>query len=165
MPNIESVLAYFTIELEKYSDRTRELIRQVVTENNPFRLPDGELEQVIRQLEERFSFTQDKGSAVKADYKPWLEGRRTEINFFYWSRLRKYFLEKNVLPPQVVSTFDTVTDELLDYCGDPFDSSPWKRRGMVMGHVQSGKTTNYASLICKAADVGYKIFRTPVSGQ
>jgi hypothetical protein len=28
---------------------------------------------------------------------------------------------------------------------------------MVMGHVQSGKTTNYSALICKAADAGYKI--------
>jgi hypothetical protein len=27
---------------------------------------------------------------------------------------------------------------------------------MVMGHVQSGKTTNYSALICKAADAGYK---------
>ena len=27
---------------------------------------------------------------------------------------------------------------------------------MVVGHVQSGKTANYSSLICKAADAGYK---------
>jgi hypothetical protein len=27
----------------------------------------------------------------------------------------------------------------------------------VMGHVQSGKTTNYSALICKAADAGYKV--------
>jgi len=26
-----------------------------------------------------------------------------------------------------------------------------------MGHVQSGKTTNYSALICKAADAGYRI--------
>ncbi|MBI2847140.1 MAG: Z1 domain-containing protein [Chloroflexi bacterium] len=28
---------------------------------------------------------------------------------------------------------------------------------MVVGHVQSGKTANYAGLICKAADAGYKL--------
>ncbi len=27
---------------------------------------------------------------------------------------------------------------------------------MVIGHVQSGKTTNYSALICKAADAGYR---------
>ena len=26
-----------------------------------------------------------------------------------------------------------------------------------MGHVQSGKTTNYGALICKAADAGYRV--------
>ena len=34
---------------------------------------------------------------------------------------------------------------------------PWDRRGMVVGHVQSGKTANYTGLICKAADAGYKL--------
>ena len=33
----------------------------------------------------------------------------------------------------------------------------WDRRGLVVGHVQSGKTGNYTGLICKAADAGYKI--------
>ena len=32
-----------------------------------------------------------------------------------------------------------------------------QRRGLVVGHVQSGKTGNYTGLICKAADAGYKI--------
>jgi len=30
-------------------------------------------------------------------------------------------------------------------------------RGLVVGHVQSGKTGHYTGLICKAADAGYKI--------
>ena len=33
----------------------------------------------------------------------------------------------------------------------------WDRRGMVVGSVQSGKTSNYTGLICKAVDAGYKI--------
>ena len=28
---------------------------------------------------------------------------------------------------------------------------------MVVGQVQSGKTSNYTGLICKAADAGYKV--------
>ena len=62
-----------------------------------------------------------------------------------------------MLPPIVVSRLDEVTGEVLDYCGNPLEKGAWSRRGMVMGHVQSGKTTNYASLICKGADSGYKI--------
>ena len=32
----------------------------------------------------------------------------------------------------------------------------WNRRGLVIGHVQSGKTANYLGVIAKAADAGYK---------
>jgi hypothetical protein len=33
-----------------------------------------------------------------------------------------------------------------------------KRLGLVIGHVQSGKTTNFTSVIAKAADAGYRLF-------
>ncbi|MCB1885710.1 MAG: Z1 domain-containing protein [Geminicoccaceae bacterium] len=32
-----------------------------------------------------------------------------------------------------------------------------ERRGLVVGHVQSGKTASYTGLICKAADAGYTV--------
>jgi hypothetical protein len=40
---------------------------------------------------------------------------------------------------------------------NPAKDGPWDRRGMVVGHVQSGKTANYTGLICKAADAGYRL--------
>ena len=36
-------------------------------------------------------------------------------------------------------------------------SDPWKRRGLVLGDVQSGKTATYTALACKAGDAGYKL--------
>ena len=33
----------------------------------------------------------------------------------------------------------------------------WRRYGLVVGQVQSGKTGNYIGLACKAADAGYKL--------
>ena len=32
------------------------------------------------------------------------------------------------------------------------------KRGLIIGDVQSGKTSTYIGLICKAADAGYKVF-------
>src|SRR5699024_5297056 len=32
----------------------------------------------------------------------------------------------------------------------------WASKGLVVGYVQSGKTTNFTSVIAKAADAGYK---------
>lgn len=123
---------------------------------DPFGLPEEDMAAIRRRLEFTFSVRQDEGSTVLSDYKPWLK-QRDDIDFYFWKRLRKYYIEDDILPPNVVSRLDQVTDDVLDYCGNPEDAGSWKRRGMVMGHVQSGKTTNYASLICKAADAGYKI--------
>ena len=157
-------IAYFKSKIRKaYAEDLRQMasippeaIGEVLS-GNPFPLSNDELEAVRKQLEFSFSVRQDKGATILSDYKPWLSQRRGEIEFRYWNRLRNYFLGDDVLPENVVSRLDEITDDVLDYCGNPKDGGSWKRRGMVMGHVQSGKTTNYASLISKAADSGYKI--------
>lgn len=82
---------------------------------------------------------------------------RPALDFYYWNRLRKYYLETGTLPSPVLATLDSDTDEILDQCGNPKDELYGAVRGMVMGNVQSGKTTNYSALICKAADAGYRV--------
>lgn len=37
------------------------------------------------------------------------------------------------------------------------DKNPISRKGLVLGHVQSGKTANYIGLAAKAIDVGYRV--------
>jgi len=153
----DSKIAYFRMEIAKAPQVTLELIRETV-EKGPFPLAEDDLQEIIRYLEHTFDITQKTGSSLKSvDYKPWLAERRDEIEFFYWNRLKRYYMERGVLPPHVLATLDAVTDEVLDYSGDPDVEDDWDRRGMVLGHVQSGKTTNYSALICKAADAGYKI--------
>ena len=46
---------------------------------------------------------------------------------------------------------------MMEEIEDPEREGPWDRRGLVVGHVQFGKTANYAGLICKAVDAGYKL--------
>jgi len=157
-------LAYFSTQIRReFADDLRKVMSipagaiDGVLEKDPFNLSRDELEMIRRKLEFDFSVRQERGSIISSDYTPWLLDRKPHINFYYWDRLRKYYLGEDVLPHNVVSQLDNVTDEVLDYCGNPEDEANWSRRGMVMGHVQSGKTTNYASLICKAADAGYKI--------
>ena len=103
---------------------------------------------------------QERGEIIREGFEPWLAARKSEeggIDPFYWPRLQKYLIDTGELEPAIVSTLDNVTDDVLDSCGDPKKGGSWTYRGMVIGHVQSGKTTNYGSLICKAADAGYKV--------
>ena len=79
-----------------------------------------------------------------------------EIVPYYWQRYRQLLVQKN-LSGQVIATMDVVTDRILGLLQNPKKPSRWDRRGMVVGHVQSGKTANYIGLIAKAADAGYRL--------
>ncbi len=118
--------------------------------------PDDQ-EQLARDIEERFGISMGLGAMVDdEDFRPWLPEAKASIDPFYWGRYRKLML-KNGLPQDVVTATDTVTDEILGRLGNPNLQEEWDRRGMVVGHVQSGKTGNYTGLICKAADAGYRL--------
>lgn len=58
----------------------------------------------------------------------------------------------------MIEQLDADTYKILDSCFDPRDlNRHWDRRGLVYGHVQSGKTANYVGLINRAFDAGYQI--------
>jgi hypothetical protein len=108
----------------------------------------------IKQVLARRLVRMDTGFSVVEGHLPWLDARRPHIDPFYWDRY-KLMLQKE-WAPQVLTSFDRATDEILDLMGNPAQDLTWKRRGLVMGDVQSGKTATYAGLICKAADAGYR---------
>src|SRR6266487_1319007 len=91
------------------------------------------------------------------DHQEWLSSRRADIEWRFWERYQRYLREGSKMPPQAVRRLDEVTDQILSRLENPQRTGPWNRRGMVVGQVQSGKTSNYISLICKAADAGYKL--------
>lgn len=89
-------------------------------------------------------------------HREWLADRRADIAWNFWERYRRYLLDDG-MPPESVDRLHEVTDEILKRLEDPGRPGEWDRRGMVVGQVQSGKTANYAGLICKAADAGYRL--------
>lgn len=60
------------------------------------------------------------------------------------------------LPEDVVASTSRVADEIVAKLADPA-SEDITTRGLVLGYVQSGKTTNYLSVAAKAADAGYSL--------
>ena len=88
------------------------------------------------------------------DHIPWLDAERKK-GWTYWQRYSEYM--ETHIPWTALDALDVATDEILSHLEDPIREGAWARRGLVVGHVQSGKTGNYTGLICKAADAGYKI--------
>ncbi len=111
---------------------------------------------VTDELIRRFSSWVGEATMIHSDtdHKAWLIATRKQ-GWCYWQRYREY-LERD-MPLSSVEALDGATDKILGMLEDPTRKDPWDRRGLVVGHVQSGKTGNYTGLICKAADAGYKI--------
>ena len=118
---------------------------------------DADAEMLARRFEARHGVTMNIGSVLtEKGYEPWLDNARANIVPYYWERYKK-LLGKKHFSTQVVATLDDVTDRILGLMENPEKPGAWNRRGMVVGHVQSGKTANYTGLICKAADAGYRL--------
>lgn len=83
----------------------------------------------------------------------WVHGR--DINWAYAEAYEKFLLNEG-WPPQMIQSLSDVTTRILGHLQDPQSEGNWNRRGLVIGHVQSGKTANYTGLIGRAADAGYK---------
>lgn len=113
-------------------------------------------QQVITILIQRFSQRMGKATTLRDDHGhvDWLNASRKR-DWHYWRRYSDF--QESKLSDSVVEGLDEATDSILALLEDPQRTSAWDRRGLVVGHVQSGKTSNYSGLICKAADAGYKI--------
>ncbi len=92
----------------------------------------------------------------EADHVDWLTSARPNIDWHLWDRYRQYLLDRSGLPNEVVGMIGRVSDQILDCLENPRREGEWSTRGLVVGSVQSGKTANYAGLINKALDAGYK---------
>ncbi|RYD85845.1 MAG: endonuclease [Verrucomicrobiaceae bacterium] len=112
---------------------------------------------VAKQIEREYEVILGPAHTIQASgHKPWLRSRAHEIDFRYWNRYRE-FLVGGGMSEHVVNAVNTVTDTIVDLAGDPSTPGKWSRRGLVVGHVQSGKTANYLGVINKAADAGYRL--------
>ena len=117
---------------------------------------NDEAERLALYFEERYGIVITPAVALHDPFTPWLDSCRAQIDPYYWERYRQ-FLGGKGFPPQVLAEIDKDTDRIVGYLENPQKTGRWDRRGMVMGHVQSGKTGNYIGVATKAADAGYRV--------
>lgn len=113
-------------------------------------------EAAVTELIRRFSHWIGKTATLQdvVGHVAWLSASRKK-DWRYWQRYQG-FLERK-LADDMVEALNESTDDVLGLLEDPKRDGDWDRRGLVVGHVQSGKTGNYSGLVCKAADAGYKV--------
>ncbi|HLN20915.1 MAG TPA: Z1 domain-containing protein [Bacteroidales bacterium] len=117
----------------------------------------SERETLFRYLSATFSVFSENYRILDTDvdYHPWLKDSKANITWNFWNRYISYLQKK--IAPDTINKLDNLTDDILDRIANPITSGAWDKRGMVVGQVQSGKTSNYIGLINKASDAGYKL--------
>ena len=120
---------------------------------------DGALQNVITEVMISIDTHMGAGISlvdVNARHDDQWVRKREDANWTY-ARAYEEFLRNEGWPPHMVQSLSDVTTRILGHLQDPLsEGTSWNRRGLVIGHVQSGKTANYTGLIARAADVGYK---------
>lgn len=124
---------------------------------------DDDIKDLVNDLEYEVSVRHTQGSAIFNDYETlhnWYSKLKLNQQPF-WERYRRFLLEKSSLDERSIDILDHKTlPNILNCLADPNEQFEGKRtpcRGLIIGDVQSGKTSTYIGLICKAADAGYKV--------
>ncbi|MDA7513996.1 endonuclease, partial [bacterium] len=117
---------------------------------------------LVKTLRQEFTVTQGDYTILSDagdNHEEWWIAKRIELEdsdgLPYWDRYSRHL--SDYIPQSVVAKLDRLTDDILSRIEDPNRLGFWDRRGLVVGQVQSGKTSNYTGLICKAVDAGYKL--------
>lgn len=124
----------------------------------PFSSLRPHLDSIVRDILHRIDVRIGSASILESltDHEVWLPNADRGA-WRLWPRLQGYLRDHEQLPISVLAEVDRSTDEALARLESPSRGGRWDRRGLVVGHVQSGKTTHYTALAAKAIDSGYRI--------
>jgi hypothetical protein len=121
-------------------------------------LSNADIQSLKDNITRVFAIRMDMGVVIEAkDHKEWVQARQATTDWALWGAYSQFMLNDG-RPPVVIDKLNSSLDLILDHLGDPEEMGSWKRRGLVIGDVQSGKTGTYIGLMDKAADVGYRMF-------
>ncbi|MFE7889710.1 Z1 domain-containing protein [Streptomyces sp. NPDC057412] len=96
----------------------------------------------------------EPGSVVRNNRETWYVGPQDDDRC--WPALRS-LLAKQSWTDESLRGLDSASTKVVSMLDHPLESR-FSTRGLVVGYVQSGKTSNFTALIAKAADAGYKFF-------
>ncbi|KQZ67107.1 hypothetical protein ASD66_19135 [Nocardioides sp. Root151] len=118
-----------------------------------------DLETLVRALEADYNVHIGSWTSLAddGDHVPWLAEASDEIEWKFWERYERYLRDDQGFPAASTQRLGEITEDTLGRLEAPERPGAWDRRGLVSGQVQSGKTANYAGLIAKALDSGYKL--------
>lgn len=111
--------------------------------------------QRIRELNERIRNAQIPTSVVAGNIESWYPGPRAADK--NWAALVEILTEEG-WNDDIIADLDKSSTKVVANLPNPAGQGEYHCCGLVLGYVQSGKTTNFTAVIAKAADAGYRMF-------
>ncbi|MGI5286171.1 Z1 domain-containing protein [Nonomuraea polychroma] len=121
------------------------------------RVPEDELQAWVTEYRRRIR-------AVRVGYppkiisapglEPWYPGPTDDGR--YWPPFPNYLRDEHRWPADRIDKLDQSSNKILAFTHDP-SKQRFRTKGLIVGYVQSGKTTNFTAVLAKAADVGYRL--------
>lgn len=145
---------------ENYNEETFYVIMERIKPFQDHELTQEEIIAIKRIIDAEFQVYIPDSPVLLGNYeheRNWYTSKKDQYPSFFWDRYRSY-LRNDGWSPNVLHDFEIRSiDKMIDLLGDPSVEESFSRKGLIMGDVQSGKTSNYIGLISKAADAGYKV--------
>ena len=92
-------------------------------------------------------------NTLPGDSEEWFSDKQSDSNWVRYCDL----LNRKGWPDKVIQSIEMSTRKTMNFLFDPRKNQVSPKYGLVVGHVQSGKTANYTGLISRAADSGYNL--------
>ena len=154
-----AILTIRTLLPDSGSVTREEIERQVnfVLTNPIFK--DLERNHLIREVESLYRVRVEEFRMIEAGErrKHWINDNKNSIHWNFWDRYKTFLQFRKNFAPETIGHLDRLTNKTLDGLYNPKAEVGFDKKGLVVGQVQSGKTSNYTGLICKAADAGYNM--------
>lgn len=90
---------------------------------------------------------------ITAGCDDWYPGPQEQDRF--WGALKQYFVEDG-WPADRLNSVNDASNTVVAHTPRPIRPA-WDAKGLVVGYVQSGKTTNFIAVMAKMADVEYRM--------
>lgn len=174
MDRLNIAISVIVKRIQKGKGTIHELLDQYVDPIEEAFLTLEEKEEIIPQINRKLEFengrkyseTEDPALITNPEghikwYQNWLEENDTATKRYHWNRLEG-FLEKKFtqkMSPnragEVIASIDNASTKVVERLENPLRPA-FNTKGLVIGHVQSGKTANFTAVIAKAVDAGYR---------
>jgi hypothetical protein len=94
---------------------------------------------------------------IATNWEPWYSESVKAHRSFYWAHYSGYLADEQGWKPGAIAALDVATDEIIERLSNPERTEAYQAKGLVVGHVQSGKTANFTGVIGKSIDIGYRL--------